>query len=158
MEDGFTLLRVRVDGREPQAAEARLDGDHLRLRFAGRVLDLWLDGRAPSGDAFVSLGSERARVEVHHGGLAAGRAGGPRAQGPVRISSPMPGRLVLVRVSVGQQVARGELLFTLEAMKMQNEFVSPVDGRVKSLLIGPGHVAAAGEVLAEIEPDSPRPA
>jgi len=156
-EDGFSRMRASTDGAAEVQAEARLEGDRLRLRIGGRVIDLWLErgDRGPAG--FVTMGGERFRVEVLPGGAAAGEGGALLRFGRVTVASPMPGRVVAVRVAAGQRVAKGDLLFTLEAMKMQNEFVAPLAGRIASLSAAPGRVAAAGEVLAEIEPDAAAP-
>ena len=157
-EGGFTRLRMRLEGGAEQVVEARLDGDRLRLRVGGRVVDLWLE--APSAarphEEYLELRGERIAVELRRGSLALGGTG-PEGSGRVSVSSPMPGRIVAVPVAVGDRVAKGDLLFTLEAMKMQNEFTAPAAGRIAALLAAPGKVAAAGEVLAEIEPDSTTP-
>lgn len=155
--DGFARLRVRAGDGGERTAEARLDGDRLRLRIDGRVLDLWLDAGGGRESDFVTLGGDRIRVEVRRGGAAGGAGGADARLGRVQVASPMPGRIVAVRVAAGEAVAKGQLLFTLEAMKMQNEFVAPVSGRVASIGAAPGRVAAAGEVLAEIDPDAAEP-
>jgi biotin carboxyl carrier protein len=156
---GFTKFRVRVDGGKEREAQARLEGDLLLLRLDGAVYDLWLEPPRPARphEDYVTLRSERLRVEVRRGsGQAAGALRGPHP-GRVKVTSPMPGRIVAVRVAAGQQVAKGDLLFTLEAMKMQNEFVAPVDGKIAALAATPGAVASAGDVLVELEPDVPSP-
>ena len=156
-DDGFARLRYRLDGGPERVAEARLEGDRVRLRLNGRVVDVWLDARTGSHEDYVAIGGDRLAVEVRRGGAAGAEAAGRARGGRVAVTSPMPGRVVAVRVTAGQRVSRGDLLFTLEAMKMQNEFIAPVDGHVASLSAAPGRVAAAGEVLAEIEPDKGAP-
>ena len=48
---------------------------------------------------------------------------------------PMPGTILDVKASVGQAVKAGDVLFILEAMKMENDIVSPADGTVKQILV-----------------------
>lgn len=158
-EGGFTKFRVRVDGGKEREAQARLEGDLLRLRLDGAVYDLWLEPPRPSRphEDYLTLSGERLRVEVRRGSAQASGAGQGARTARVTVTSPMAGRIVAVRVSVGQRVAKGDLLFTLEAMKMQNEFVAPVDGKIAALSATPGAVAVAGQVLVEIEPEVPSP-
>lgn len=73
------------------------------------------------------------------------------AHGPQRIMAPMPGKIVRVLVSVGDEVAAGQGIAVVEAMKMQNEMQSPKAGRVAELRAAAGATVAAGDVLATIE-------
>ena len=50
----------------------------------------------------------------------------------------MPGKIIDVKVSVGQAVKAGDTLLILEAMKMQNEIAAPSDGTVKSISVSAG--------------------
>jgi biotin carboxyl carrier protein len=77
-----------------------------------------------------------------------GRADEASTGGMVR--AMMPGRIVRVLVARGQAVAKGAGLMILEAMKMENEIVSPVDGIVEQLFVEPGHTVEAGAELAHI--------
>lgn len=68
----------------------------------------------------------------------------------VTIEAPMPGSILGVSVKVGDQVKKDQLLVTLEAMKMENEIVSPVDGKVVSIGVSKGDSVNAGRVLLQI--------
>ena len=67
-----------------------------------------------------------------------------------KVSSPMPGNILAVNCSVGQAVKEGDVLFVLEAMKMENEIVAPVSGTVKQVLVTKGAVVETDAVLAVI--------
>jgi propionyl-CoA carboxylase alpha subunit len=64
---------------------------------------------------------------------------------------PMPGLVVAVSVTVGQEVKAGEAVAIIEAMKMQNILRAERDGRVKKLLVSPGDSLAVDAVIAEFE-------
>lgn len=66
------------------------------------------------------------------------------------VKSPMPGTILSVNVSEGKAVAEGDVLFILEAMKMENEIVAPVSGTVNKLVTAKGSSVATDEVLAFI--------
>ena len=65
------------------------------------------------------------------------RAGGAAAPAAPRAAA-MPGKIIEVKVSVGQAVKAGDTLLILEAMKMQNEIAAPSDGTVKSISVSAG--------------------
>ena len=62
----------------------------------------------------------------------------------------MPGNILGVNVTVGQAVKKGDVMFILEAMKMENEIVAPEDGTVKQILAQKGATVDTDEVLAVI--------
>lgn len=62
----------------------------------------------------------------------------------------MPGKILDVKVSVGQAVKRGDVIMILEAMKMENEIVAPQDGTVASVQAASGSAVEAGDTLASL--------
>jgi acetyl-CoA/propionyl-CoA carboxylase biotin carboxyl carrier protein len=93
-----------------------------------------------------------------------GRSAGPRRPAPRRnggrtgavapsgntLTSPMQGTIVKVAVGEGDQVAEGDLVVVLEAMKMEQPLVAHRAGTVASLSAGVGGMVAAGSVICEI--------
>jgi len=80
------------------------------------------------------------------------RAGGAtQLGGSLRISAPMPGKVLRLLVSEGQSVEAGQGLAVVEAMKMQNEIKSTKSGQVRSIFISEGQTVAAGQEIILIE-------
>ncbi len=67
-----------------------------------------------------------------------------------KIVAPMPGSILTVNITVGQSVKAGDVLFVLEAMKMENDIVAPVDGTVKQIIASKGATVDTDDVLAVI--------
>ncbi|QNU67883.1 biotin/lipoyl-binding protein [Ruminiclostridium herbifermentans] len=67
------------------------------------------------------------------------------------IKAPMPGLILNCKVNPGSKVKRGDVLFILEAMKMENEIVAPIDGTVVQILAAKGSSVSTGEILAVIQ-------
>lgn len=67
-----------------------------------------------------------------------------------KINAPMPGTVLKINVSNGQQVKKGDVLCVLEAMKMENDIVSPKDGTVTSVVATQGATVNSGDVLVTI--------
>ena len=59
----------------------------------------------------------------------------------------MPGKIIEVKVSVGQAVKAGDTLLILEAMKMQNEIAAPADGTVKAVNVSAGQSVKVRESM-----------
>jgi biotin carboxyl carrier protein len=67
------------------------------------------------------------------------------------IKAPMPGLILEINVMVGQTVNQNDPLLILEAMKMENSFLSPRDGVIKSIAISKGDAVDKGQLLIEFE-------
>ena len=83
---------------------------------------------------------------------AAPKAAAPKVQGSAGstpVNSPMPGTILKMNVSVGQQVKSGDVICVLEAMKMENEIVAPCDGTV-NVVVTKGASVETGAVLCTI--------
>ncbi len=68
--------------------------------------------------------------------------------GPVVVSSPMAGRIISLKASVGSVTEEGQAIVVLEAMKMENEIASPKKGVVREVYVRPGSLVKAGDKLA----------
>ncbi|MGI6587616.1 MAG: biotin/lipoyl-containing protein [Peptococcia bacterium] len=66
------------------------------------------------------------------------------------ITAPMPGKILSLKVEVGQQVSAGDLLLILEAMKMENEIFCGTEGTVKEIRVDEGTAVNPGDVLVVI--------
>ncbi|MBQ0768878.1 MAG: acetyl-CoA carboxylase biotin carboxyl carrier protein subunit, partial [Bizionia sp.] len=67
------------------------------------------------------------------------------------IKAPMPGLILSISVSEGQEVKENDPLLILEAMKMENVFNSPRDGVIKSIAIKTGDAVEKNQLLIEFE-------
>ncbi len=70
--------------------------------------------------------------------------------GSVTINSPMPGTILKVNITNGQNVKKGDVLMILEAMKMENEIMAPSDGTIASLNVQAGSSVESGTVLCTL--------
>jgi biotin carboxyl carrier protein len=159
---------VSVGGRE---IEVEVDGDRVTvagtsLAAALRVIpgtparQLVLDGRptvltmrSPGrGEWSLGMAGDRWEAEVvdertrHIRSLT---AGAERARGPTALRAPMPGLVLRLLVEPGREVARGDGLVVLEAMKMENELKAPAGGVVGAVHVRPGEPVEKGQVLVE---------
>lgn len=74
-----------------------------------------------------------------------------KAVGGKTVQAPMPGVILEVKVQVGQRVQAGDVVVRLEAMKMENDIPTVVDGVVKEILVKKGDSVQEHEVLVVLE-------
>jgi biotin carboxyl carrier protein len=147
--EGFS---VTVGGRCHTVDLICLDGAVASLRFVD-------DGRSfqvayqHGGDHQwrVAVGEREFDLAVLTPVEAIGVAASSVGRGPSRIDAPIPGKVVAVSVAPGDQVAAGQPLVVLEAMKMENELLAEQAGRVAAVHVSPGDTVEAGTVLVELE-------
>jgi biotin carboxyl carrier protein len=72
--------------------------------------------------------------------------------------TPLPGTVVAVHVTAGEQVPRGAPLVTVEAMKMEHTLTAPYAGTVTRVAFGLTERVAAGAILVELAPTAADPA
>lgn len=108
----------------------------------GNVYDVTVEEGASTGAAAPAATSAPKKAAP------APKAAPAGAQGSVKVNAPMQGKIVSVKAAVGQTVKKGDVIMTLEAMKMENEIVAPQDGTVASINAAAGDKVEAGAVLA----------
>lgn len=74
----------------------------------------------------------------------------PASAGANSVTAPMPGTINAVKVTSGQQVKKGDVLFILEAMKMENEIYADKDGKVGQVFVQKGASVSTGSPLCEL--------
>lgn len=72
------------------------------------------------------------------------------AAGGTPVKAPMSGNILDVKVNVGDSVTAGQVMIVLEAMKMENDIVAPVAGKVTSIAVKKGETVQSDSVLATI--------
>lgn len=81
---------------------------------------------------------------------AAAPAAAPQSAGANSVTAPMPGTINAVKVTSGQQVKKGDVLFILEAMKMENEIYADKDGKIGQVFVQKGASVNTGAPLCEL--------
>lgn len=164
--------RVREQGREVEVEVLADDGRHAQVRVGERTFAL--QTRAlPSGAIAVLTGAGRRRIfrtwrdasGLHLSEGACGHtydvvdertlwlSGGPGGQtlDGGRVVASMPGRVVGIPVSLGDEVTEGAVVAVLEAMKMENDVRAPISGCVVEIAVEAGVAVETGQLLLRIE-------
>ena len=144
-------LRVFFDGEEVETRYEEVDRlGQVGLQLGAKSFAVSIDGG--SEQALVNVAGSLYQVEIedereraaHQAERARGRKGGD-------VKSIMPGIVVRLLVSEGEEVEEGQPLLILEAMKMQNEIVAPHGGRVVRIHVGEGEAVTSGARLVAVQ-------
>jgi acetyl/propionyl-CoA carboxylase alpha subunit len=143
---GAGVMECVVDGQAMRVDVSVLEPGVMSLIVEGRQYRCILDGDG------VVIDGRRYGFEVEDPrSLRGRRGGGAGAQGPRPVKAPMPGRVVRLLVEVGDEVAEGQGVVVIEAMKMQNELKASKAGRVGKIAVLVGDTVGSGDVLVVIE-------
>lgn len=77
-------------------------------------------------------------------------AAAPAAAGGQTVEAPMPGKILDIKVKVGDAVGYGQCVIVMEAMKMETEIVAPAAGTVASINVSTGDSVETGAVLVTL--------
>jgi biotin carboxyl carrier protein len=130
-------LDVSIGGKKVHVDVVPLEGS-LSIRVGDRIVDLTTEGQPPELGAIASGHRSYVRVESERqrAAAAAKKTGG--GAGDKVIKAPMPGRVVRVLVAPGAEVAAGQTICVIEAMKMENEVKAKIECKVLEVHVTEG--------------------
>jgi acetyl-CoA/propionyl-CoA carboxylase biotin carboxyl carrier protein len=145
-------LREFVEGggyaRSAAPAGADLNGAGPAAEREARTVPVEVDGRRFVVTVVEPEHPGRTRLRARRAAIAERAA---RQQGAVDVvRSPMQGTVLKVNAEVGDEVAVGQVLVVVEAMKMENEIVARDAGRVEEIAVAPGDQVTSGQLLIRI--------
>jgi biotin carboxyl carrier protein len=128
-------LQVRADGSQ----HAITPWGDMELRSARRGAELW-----------AHVGGRRLEAQVQR--ARASGAGSARGGAAGELHAPMAGKLLRISVRVGDSCKAGQAVALIEAMKMENELVAPLDGVVVEVCQSAPSTVDKGALIVRLEP------
>lgn len=146
-------IKCRLDSGSAQTASwARVGPGLYSILLGSRSYEVRVSrASGPSGgaDYAVRVGTDLYQVSIEDRRFWRRQTAGG-AEGPRDVNSPMPGRVVKLLVREGDEVAAGQGLLVMEAMKMQNELRAPRAGRVQRIFAAEGDGVETGAPLVRL--------
>jgi len=148
MEDAEWLKSTApADPKPPEPSE---DGGEIvsrdyKVEVSGKLFDVKVIGEAVAGAAAAPAAGGKKPPKRER------KAGGGGGASSESLASPLQGTVFKVAVEQGAEVAEGDLICVIEAMKMENEIVAHRAGKVEELKIAEGDSVSSGDVLAVIK-------
>ncbi|MGN1319078.1 MAG: biotin/lipoyl-containing protein [Lachnospirales bacterium] len=124
-----------------------------RITVNGNVYDVQVEELtgAPAATPFVAPAPTLAPTAAPAPAAAPTPAPAPSGNaGGVKVNAPMPGNILDIKVNVGDKVSANQVVVVLEAMKMENEIVTPSAGTVASINVTKGQTVSSGDVLITV--------
>ncbi len=137
-------FQFTIDGRKYETTVNEIEDNIAEVTVNGTVFHVAIDKKKTTPSI----------KPVAPKAAAAAPAAAPRTAQPagsVVVKSPLPGSIVKVVAAAGQPVKKGDLLLTMESMKMENQITSEYEGTIKSVLVQPGQNVMQDDKLVEIE-------
>lgn len=140
-------VTVTLDG-EPVDADVRRIPGGVSLTFGTEVYDVMVGGPADAMD--VAAGPLRATAKVESERNRARKKKGAAAGDSTEVRAPMPGRIVKILVSAGDEVEAGAPVIVVEAMKMENELRTEIAGTIAAIEVEEGQAVEGGALLVKL--------
>ena len=132
-------FKFTIDGKQYNAAVNELEDNFAEVTINGKTYKVELEKEeAPAAAAVRRPAAAAAATAAAPAGL-------------MTVKSPLPGSIVKVLVKAGQAVKKGDVLLTMESMKMENNVTAEADGTVKAIYVEPGKNVMQDDKLLDLE-------
>ena len=132
-------FKFTIDGKQINAAVNELEDNFAEVTINGKTYKVELEKEeAPAAAAVRRPAAAAAPAAAAPAGL-------------MTVKSPLPGSIVKVLVKAGQAVKKGDVLLTMESMKMENNVAAEADGTVKAVYVEPGKNVMQDDKLLDLE-------
>lgn len=151
-EVGEGLFEVTIDGTTVRVDAVKSGPTVYSLIEEGRQWEASVEEKDAKGfDVLVRGVLFHLEAEDERSGRLA-QSAKTAVTGPQIVEAEMPGKVIKIEVAVGDAVSEGQGVVILEAMKMENEIPSPIDGTVTAIDVAEGDTVESGAPLFTVEP------
>jgi biotin carboxyl carrier protein len=143
---------ITIDGHTVHVDAARSGKTIYSIIEDGKQFEVVIDEQGAHGFDVVVAGQLFHLQALDERSKLLSASAKPIASGPQRVEAEMPGKVVKIATSVGSPVAEGQGVVILEAMKMENEIKSPIEGVVSEISVAEGQTVESGALLFVVTP------
>ena len=151
-ESGEGIYEITIDGKTVHVDAVKSGPTVYSMIEDGKQFEALVDEKGAHGfDVMVTGRIFHLEAVDERTRLLAG-SGATAVSGPQNVEAEMPGKVVKIHVAAGDRVTEGQGVVIVEAMKMENEIPSPIDGVLTELGVAEGDTVEAGALLFTVEP------
>jgi biotin carboxyl carrier protein len=143
---------ITIDGHTVHVDAARSGKTIYSIIEDGKQFEVVIDEQGAHGFDVVVAGQLFHLQALDERSKLLSASAKPIASGPQRVEAEMPGKVVKIATSVGSPVTEGQGVVILEAMKMENEIKSPIEGVVSEIAVAEGQTVESGALLFVVTP------
>ena len=148
LEEVEELFKIKInDKKEYNISDIEIEANLISFKSDDKIHNIYCF--SDKDRTYLSIDGTNYTLELEKDISTKSKSG--KQQKGNSVSSPMPGLLVKIPVSVGNKVKSGETLAIVEAMKMQNELPAPRDGIIKKINRKEGEQVDAFQAIVELE-------
>jgi biotin carboxyl carrier protein len=133
-------FKYKINGQEYDVAVDKTEDTQAKVTVNGVAYDVELEKKAV----------EESAPRIQRPVASSSSASKPAGASAGTIKSPLPGIIVDIKVNVGDEVAKGQTVAILEAMKMENNIAAPIAGKVTEIKVAQGDSVLEGVVILTI--------
>lgn len=141
--------KYKINGNLYKVAIGDIDNGVAEVEVNGTPYKVELEQKAAT-TIKVATPKPAAAPRTATGENVIAKAAPAAAAGGTAVKAPLPGTVLDINVTVGQEVKAADTVVTLEAMKMENAIKAGVDGKVASISVAKGDAVLEGAVLVTI--------
>lgn len=123
---------------------------NFRVTVNGKVFDVTVEEAGSAKAEVTTQASQAAAMANIPAATPAPVKKGVLGSGEQPVNAPLSGSILEIKVKPGERVKFGQVLLTLEALKMENEIVAPQDGAVKEIFVQKGSTVNVGDLLMSL--------
>lgn len=153
LEQKEDKLKISIDGKLYDLDVRKVEPGIYSLLYKGRSYEMHISAGPEKNEYNVQLNGHAWDIQILDEELRFHRShnNGKVENGMRIIFSPMPGKVVKIPVSPGDEVKEGQTLIIISAMKMESEYKAPVDGKIKEILTEEGAIIEGNQTLITLE-------
>ena len=131
-------FKFNIGGKNYETSVVEKEGNTVEVTVNGKAYTVEVERETPKAAAPT------------HRPVVAAAAAAPAAGAQQTIKAPLPGNITKVLVKAGQAVKAGDIILTMEAMKMENNVVAEFDCTIQNVLVKEGQTVNGGDKLVEV--------
>ena len=128
-------FKFKINGTEYTASVEEKDDNMVQVTVNGNAYSVEVEHEAPAAPV------------ARPAAVVAPAASAPVTAASAKISAPLPGNITKILVSVGQKVQKGDVVMTMEAMKMENNITAEFAGKVTAVNVAVGDQVQSGQAM-----------